>query len=153
MKRKSCIPTTTCIKKFFCEHYCIQMTNLTPGTIGKCPLKKEHPVLKKFALYMNSCFVQYNAPLEKSVNGAQPWTLLESVLQPSFSLLKYFLLQQLAELLYRFRSPSPNEKFVISRNYLLSSSLKILRLTSKWLESLLDQKHCPILSWVLTKSI
>ena len=47
----------------FCEHYCVQMTISIPGTIEKCSLEREHPFLTEIVSIMNSCFIQYNAPL------------------------------------------------------------------------------------------
>ena len=55
----------------FCKHYCVQMSFLIPGTIGKRYLEREHPFLTEFVLIMNSCFIQYNAPLVENVNVAQ----------------------------------------------------------------------------------
>ena len=55
----------------FCEHYCVQMSFLIPGTIGKRYSVGEHPFLTEFVLIMNSCFIQYNAPLVENVNVAQ----------------------------------------------------------------------------------
>ena len=48
-----------------------EMTISILGTIGKCSLGRDYPFLTKFLLFMNSCFIQYNAPLEKYVNVAQ----------------------------------------------------------------------------------
>ena len=50
----------------FCEHFCVQMTIFIPSRIGKCSLEREYPFLEKFVLNMNSCFIQYNAPLEST---------------------------------------------------------------------------------------
>ena len=55
----------------FCEQFCVQMTFLLPGIIGKRSLEREDPFLTEFVLFMNSCFVQYNAPLVENVNVAQ----------------------------------------------------------------------------------
>ena len=55
----------------FCEHYCVQMTFLVPGRTGKRQLGREHPFLTEFVLIMNSCVIQYNAPLVEIVNAAQ----------------------------------------------------------------------------------
>ena len=55
----------------FCEQYCDQMTFLIPGTIGKCSSGKKNPILTEFVLIMNSCFIQYNAPLVEYVSLAQ----------------------------------------------------------------------------------
>ena len=59
------------LEKGFCEHFCVQMSFLIPGTIGKRWLEREHPFLTEFVLIMNSCFIQYNAPLVENVNVAQ----------------------------------------------------------------------------------
>ena len=42
-----------------------------PGTIEKCSLEREHPFLTEFVSTMNSCLIQYNAPLVEYVNVAQ----------------------------------------------------------------------------------
>ena len=55
----------------FCEHYCVQMGNLIPDTFGKCSPEGLQPFLTKIILIMNSCVIQYNAPLVKHVNVAQ----------------------------------------------------------------------------------
>ena len=55
----------------FCEHYCVQMTFLIPGTIGKRFLERKHPFLTEFVSILNSCFIQYNGPLVENVNVAQ----------------------------------------------------------------------------------
>ena len=55
----------------FCEHYCVQLTFLIPGTIGKHLFEEEHPYLTEFVLIMNTCFIQYNAALVENVDVAQ----------------------------------------------------------------------------------
>ena len=45
--------------------------NFFPDTIGECSLEGVHPFLTKVVLIMNSCFIQYNAPLVKYVSVAQ----------------------------------------------------------------------------------
>ena len=55
----------------FCEYYFVQMTFLHPGIIGRSSWGKEHPFLTEFVLFMNSCFIRYNAPLVVFVNLAQ----------------------------------------------------------------------------------
>ena len=47
----------------FCEHYCFQMKFLIPGTVEICSRGKKRTFLTAFVLIMNSCFIQYNAPL------------------------------------------------------------------------------------------
>ena len=42
-----------------------------PGYNRKMLKEKEHPFLPEFLLIMNSCFIQYNAPLVEYVNVAQ----------------------------------------------------------------------------------
>ena len=59
-----------CLRIGFCEHYCAQITFFIPGTIGKCSLEREHPLLTEFVLSMNSFFVRYNPPLVEYVNVA-----------------------------------------------------------------------------------
>ena len=54
----------------FFEHFCVQLAIFLPGTIGKVSLEREHTFLQ-FVLIMNSCFIQYNAPLVQHVNVAQ----------------------------------------------------------------------------------
>ena len=34
-------------------------------------MRKKHPFLTEFVLIMNSCFVQYDAPLEEDIKVAQ----------------------------------------------------------------------------------
>ena len=53
------------LELIFCKHYCAQMTNSIPGTIGKCSLERKFPFVTKFVLIMDSCFIQYIAPLVK----------------------------------------------------------------------------------------
>ena len=55
----------------FCEHYCVQMRFLVPGTIGKRQLERQHPFLTEVVLIINSCFIQYNARLVENVKKAQ----------------------------------------------------------------------------------
>ena len=59
------------LEEGFCEHYCVQMTFLTPDTIGKRYLEREHPFATDFESVMNSCFIQYNATFVENVNVAQ----------------------------------------------------------------------------------
>ena len=42
-----------------------------PDTIGKHYLERENPFLTEFVLIMNSCLIQYNAPLVENINVAQ----------------------------------------------------------------------------------
>ena len=55
----------------FCEHYCVQMTLSIPGTGEKSSLEREHPFLTEFVLIMNSCFIQYKAPLVEYIKVYQ----------------------------------------------------------------------------------
>ena len=64
----------------FCEHYCVKMSFLITGTIGKPLLEKKHPFLSEFVLIMNSCFIQYNASLVENVNVAQEVNVLSKKL-------------------------------------------------------------------------
>ena len=59
----------------FWEQCCVQMTISIPGTMGKCKLEGEHPFLTEFVLIMDSCFIQYNAPLKEYINVAQKMNL------------------------------------------------------------------------------
>ena len=52
------------LERGLCEQFCAQVTFLN-RSFGKCSLEREHPFLKKVVLIMNSCFIQYNAPLVK----------------------------------------------------------------------------------------
>ena len=55
----------------FCKHYCAQMTLLIPSRIGNRLFERKHPILTALVLIINSCFIQYNAPLVENVNVAQ----------------------------------------------------------------------------------
>ena len=57
--------------KNVCQHYCVQMTILIQGTIGKSSLEKEHPLFTEFVLILNSCSIQYNALLVDYVQVAK----------------------------------------------------------------------------------
>ena len=46
------------------------MTISLPISTEKQELEREHPILTKFVPILNSCFIQYNAPLERYVNVA-----------------------------------------------------------------------------------
>ena len=54
-----------------CEHFWVQITFLIPSTIGKGSWGKDLPFLTEFVLFMNSRFIQYNAPPVEFVNVAQ----------------------------------------------------------------------------------
>ena len=62
---------THALRNRFLRTLFFQLKLLIPGTIGKCSRGKEHPFSTEFVLIMNSCFIQYNAPLVEYVDVAQ----------------------------------------------------------------------------------
>ena len=66
-------------ERSFCEHFCVQMIIWIPAIFRKGSIEREHPFLTEFVLIMNSCFIQYNAPLLKHVIVAEKINLIFQV--------------------------------------------------------------------------